>query len=223
MLVLVTIVSVNNGFIGFLLLVVGLSSVLARLQEARRPPIAAAAPAVAPYYNPAPYYNHVVPVALRRHYRQEWDRSDVGTEDSTTATNYGQQHTSTKCNAALKIQNVPPPIMLWVRTPPLLDLFLNMLISINMMAIFPISALFSIMNFRDINIIGIIPVEIIKGIIIMGRILSMMPFCCWPPLLPLLLPPRLRLSTPLPEAYHCSTSPVLSRAQDFKPLGLRSA
>ncbi|KAL1492039.1 hypothetical protein ABEB36_012541 [Hypothenemus hampei] len=37
LLVLVTVVSINNGFIGFLLLVVGLSNVLARLQEARKP------------------------------------------------------------------------------------------------------------------------------------------------------------------------------------------
>ncbi|VEN36850.1 unnamed protein product [Callosobruchus maculatus] len=89
MLVLVTIVSVNNGFIGFLLLVVGLSSVLARLQEARRPPTAAA-PAIAPYYNPAPYYNHVVPVALRRHYRQEWDRSDVEWRSDEVKNNTGR-------------------------------------------------------------------------------------------------------------------------------------
>lgn len=39
LLLIVTIVSVNNGFIGFLLLVVGLSSVLANLQQARRPAI----------------------------------------------------------------------------------------------------------------------------------------------------------------------------------------
>lgn len=51
LLILVTIVAINNGFIGFLLLVVGLSSVLARLQEARRPAI--------PFHiNPA-YIHHV--------------------------------------------------------------------------------------------------------------------------------------------------------------------
>ncbi|KAG5875364.1 hypothetical protein JTB14_020662 [Gonioctena quinquepunctata] len=72
MLVLVTIVSVNNGFIGFLLLVVGLSSVLARLQETRR------APAV-PYS--VPIYQH--------RYAQDWDRKDRGTEEASTKS-YGQ-------------------------------------------------------------------------------------------------------------------------------------
>ncbi|CAG9865358.1 unnamed protein product [Phyllotreta striolata] len=62
MLLLVTVVSVNNGFIGFLLLVVGLSSVLARLQEARKQP------PVAPYLNPLPIYQN--------RYVQDWDRKD---------------------------------------------------------------------------------------------------------------------------------------------------
>ncbi|XP_066246541.1 uncharacterized protein [Euwallacea similis] len=53
LLILVTIASINNGFIGFLLLVVGMSSVLARLQEARRPP------ANLPYIAPSPYFHHV--------------------------------------------------------------------------------------------------------------------------------------------------------------------
>ncbi|XP_066157171.1 uncharacterized protein [Euwallacea fornicatus] len=53
LLILVTIATVNNGFIGFLLLIVGLSNVLARLQEARRPP------ASLPYIAPSPYFHHV--------------------------------------------------------------------------------------------------------------------------------------------------------------------
>ncbi|KAH1021464.1 hypothetical protein HUJ04_010974 [Dendroctonus ponderosae] len=67
LLLLVTIVAINNGFIGFLLLVVGLSSVLARLQEARRP---AAAPYIAPL---SPYYHHA----------HILDRSDSTGEKST--------------------------------------------------------------------------------------------------------------------------------------------
>ncbi|XP_050312130.1 uncharacterized protein LOC126747494 [Anthonomus grandis grandis] len=50
LLVLVAIAAVNNGFIGFMLLVVGLSSVLARFQEAKRP-------AATPYVT-SPYYHH---------------------------------------------------------------------------------------------------------------------------------------------------------------------
>ncbi|XP_060524547.1 uncharacterized protein LOC132700963 [Cylas formicarius] len=54
LLVLVAVVAVNNGFIGFLLLVVGLSSVLARLQESRKPSYP-----TAPYISPLPpYYHH---------------------------------------------------------------------------------------------------------------------------------------------------------------------
>ncbi|KAK9884984.1 hypothetical protein WA026_009215 [Henosepilachna vigintioctopunctata] len=59
LLLIVTVVAVNNGFIGFLLLVVGMSSVLARLQEARRP---AVVPLIQPL--PASYHHH------------GWDRSD---------------------------------------------------------------------------------------------------------------------------------------------------
>ncbi|KAF7269522.1 uncharacterized protein LOC143192029 [Rhynchophorus ferrugineus] len=78
LLVLVTIVAINNGFIGFLLLVVGLSSVLARLQEARKQ--VAAAPVVsAPYVSAAlpAYYPHAHAHPLRA-----WDRSD-STADKT--------------------------------------------------------------------------------------------------------------------------------------------
>ncbi|KAL3279064.1 hypothetical protein HHI36_016578 [Cryptolaemus montrouzieri] len=58
LLLIVTLVAVNNGFIGFLLLVVGMSSVLARLQEARRP-------AVVPYIQ-----------SLPASYHHGWDRTD---------------------------------------------------------------------------------------------------------------------------------------------------
>ncbi|KAJ8956784.1 hypothetical protein NQ314_006659 [Rhamnusium bicolor] len=69
MLVLVTIVSVNNGFIGFLILVVGLSSVLARLQDSSR------RPAVVPYVLPS-YHHHGA-------YHHDWDRNDKGVEGRT--------------------------------------------------------------------------------------------------------------------------------------------
>ena len=59
LLVLVALAAVNNGFIGFLILVVGLSSVLARLQDSGR-----AVPV--PYISPVSPYHH-----------QVWDRSDV--------------------------------------------------------------------------------------------------------------------------------------------------
>ncbi|XP_072400278.1 uncharacterized protein [Diabrotica undecimpunctata] len=77
MLVLVTMVSVNNGFIGFLLLVVGLSSVLARLQEARKPP-------VVPYVNPLPLY--------QAKYIQDWDRKDRGIREKETTQVYGHSY-----------------------------------------------------------------------------------------------------------------------------------
>ncbi|XP_017780905.1 PREDICTED: uncharacterized protein LOC108565798 [Nicrophorus vespilloides] len=71
MLVLVTIVSVNNGVIGFMLLVVGLSSVLARMQEARVPhshPAAIPAPLHITYPSYPSSHHHFL------------DRSDVGVE-----------------------------------------------------------------------------------------------------------------------------------------------
>ncbi|XP_030767602.1 uncharacterized protein LOC115891298 [Sitophilus oryzae] len=73
LLVLVTIVAINNGFIGFLLLVVGLSSVLARLQEARRP-----AAASFPYISALPSYYH------HGHNLHGWDRSDNTPEKTVT-------------------------------------------------------------------------------------------------------------------------------------------
>lgn len=87
MLLLVTIVSVNNGFIGFLLLVVGLSSVLARLQEARKP-------SVVPYVNPPVPYVNPVPIYPTK-YIQDWDRKDKGIEGSATQAYsqiYGSQY-----------------------------------------------------------------------------------------------------------------------------------
>jgi hypothetical protein len=72
LLIVVALAAVNNGFIGFLLLVVGLSSVLARLQDTRR--------AAIPYISPLPpYHQHV------------WDRSDssvVDRSDNTKAAYY---------------------------------------------------------------------------------------------------------------------------------------
>ncbi|KAJ3619734.1 hypothetical protein MTP99_005392 [Tenebrio molitor] len=72
LLIVVALAAVNNGFIGFLLLVVGLSSVLARLQDTRG--------AAIPYVSPLPpYHQHV------------WDRSDssvVDRSDNTKAAYY---------------------------------------------------------------------------------------------------------------------------------------
>ncbi|XP_044262558.1 uncharacterized protein LOC123010013 [Tribolium madens] len=76
LLILVALAAVNNGVIGFMLLVVGLSSVLARLQESRRP---AAVPVS--YISPLPPYHH----------HEVWDRSDVTgsrNEDANKATSY---------------------------------------------------------------------------------------------------------------------------------------
>ncbi|XP_018327890.1 uncharacterized protein LOC108738803 [Agrilus planipennis] len=64
LLVLVTLLAANNGIIGFLLLVVGMSAVLARLQEARRVPFAPAVYAAAPPVAPIPAHVH-------------WDRKDT--------------------------------------------------------------------------------------------------------------------------------------------------
>ncbi|KAJ8961756.1 hypothetical protein NQ318_021357 [Aromia moschata] len=68
MLVLVALASVTNGFIGFLLLVVGLSSVLARLQESSRRP-------AAPYYLPAVHHHAAL--------HHGWDRNDKNVEDKS--------------------------------------------------------------------------------------------------------------------------------------------
>lgn len=56
LLIIVSLVAVNNGIIGFLILVVGLSSVLARLQQAQPAPVHAhAVPLIAP---PPPWAHH---------------------------------------------------------------------------------------------------------------------------------------------------------------------
>ncbi|EFA11735.1 hypothetical protein TcasGA2_TC002384 [Tribolium castaneum] len=74
LLILVALAAVNNGFIGFMLLVVGLSSVLARLQDTRR---AAAVPVS--YISPLPPYHH----------HEVWDRSDVtGNRNDETKASY---------------------------------------------------------------------------------------------------------------------------------------
>ncbi|XP_057658569.1 uncharacterized protein LOC130895350 [Diorhabda carinulata] len=94
MLVLVTIVSVNNGFIGFLLLVVGLSSVLARFQEARRTP-------VVPYVSTLPYYQQTK-------FIQDWDRKnraiDVGEKETAPVfdNSYGQGYVYPQLGAYYK-------------------------------------------------------------------------------------------------------------------------
>lgn len=72
LLLLVTLVAVNNGFIGFLILVVGLSSVLARLQRS-----GPAAPLV--QHVPIPYHAHHVhalPQLSHFHHHPWIDRSD---------------------------------------------------------------------------------------------------------------------------------------------------
>ncbi|GJQ82075.1 hypothetical protein Trydic_g6947 [Trypoxylus dichotomus] len=80
LLLLVTIVAVNNGFIGFLLLIVGMSTVLARLQEARKPALPvplsyAPLPPIAAHYS-----------RLGRHHYNLWDRNDdvTGTPEVRT-------------------------------------------------------------------------------------------------------------------------------------------
>lgn len=77
LLLLVTLVAVNNGFIGFLILVVGLSSLLARLQDARRPAVApvvyAHPPAVAYAHG---HHHHPLALATYAHHHHI-DRSDV--------------------------------------------------------------------------------------------------------------------------------------------------
>lgn len=72
LLLLVTVVAVNNGFIGFMILIVGLSTVLARLQEARTK---------APLTYPLP----IAYSALSHgHHHHGWDRSDDGSATPTT-------------------------------------------------------------------------------------------------------------------------------------------
>ncbi|RZC27638.1 hypothetical protein BDFB_008016 [Asbolus verrucosus] len=75
LLIIVALAAVNNGFIGFLLLVVGLSSVLARLQESRRPALSV------PYISPLPPYHH-----------QVWDRSDSTGNKAVYYNGYGTQN-----------------------------------------------------------------------------------------------------------------------------------
>ncbi|KAJ8979941.1 hypothetical protein NQ317_003683 [Molorchus minor] len=66
MLVVVAIASVTNGVIGFLLLVVGLSNVLARFQE---PPRRTSVP----YYLPSVHHHAAI--------HHGWDRNDKRSED----------------------------------------------------------------------------------------------------------------------------------------------
>lgn len=89
LLILVTIAVVTNGFIGFLLLVVGLSSVLARLQHAEKPHVV-----------PVPYSTgHIGHIGHHAHYsapsyyEPAWKRSDndVVTPTASTADVYGKQ------------------------------------------------------------------------------------------------------------------------------------
>lgn len=82
LLLLVTIVAINNGFIGFLLLIVGMSTVLARLQEVRKPALPvpltyAALPAFNPHYS-----------RLGRHHYNLWDRNDNTAEPEEPKTTY---------------------------------------------------------------------------------------------------------------------------------------
>lgn len=70
MLILVALASVSNGAIGFMLLVVGLSAVLARFQVANT-----SAPAVLPYHTPVVAYHRTL---------HDWDRSDKSQVEATT-------------------------------------------------------------------------------------------------------------------------------------------
>lgn len=78
MLVLVAVASVTNGFIGFMLLVVGLSSVLARLQSGTPPAV--------PYHSPALAFHSPV-VAYQKQYH-DWDRTDKGATDKKSQIYY---------------------------------------------------------------------------------------------------------------------------------------
>lgn len=69
MLILVVIVSASNGVVGFMLLVVGLSAVLARFQAVS--PVSAAIP----YHSPVLAYHRTI---------QDWDRSDKGHVEIST-------------------------------------------------------------------------------------------------------------------------------------------
>lgn len=82
LLLLVTIVAVNNGFIGFMLLVVGLSTVLARLQEARAKPLAPLPIPLAPHY--APHFVH----------SHGWDRKDEDLTSTKTVKSIHQHEPS---------------------------------------------------------------------------------------------------------------------------------
>lgn len=77
LLIVVALAGVTNGFIGFMLLVVGLSSVLARLQDFRKPAVT------------VPY---ISPLAAPLHHHQVWDRSDTSTSEKNnvygTVSNY---------------------------------------------------------------------------------------------------------------------------------------
>lgn len=68
MLILVAIASVSNGLIGFMLLVVGLSAVLARFQSAN-------APLVVPHHSPVIAYHRTL---------HDWDRSDKNAAETAT-------------------------------------------------------------------------------------------------------------------------------------------
>lgn len=82
LLLLVTIVAVNNGFIGFLLLIVGLSTVLARLQEVRK-----SALPVPLSYPPLPAFSTHYS-RLGRHHYNLWDRNDDATEPQEGKSSY---------------------------------------------------------------------------------------------------------------------------------------
>lgn len=81
LLLLVAVVAVNNGFIGFMLLVVGLSTVLARLQEARGKPL--------PAPLPVPFAAHYAPHFAHLHHG--WDRKDDGDVLTTKTSKTVQQ------------------------------------------------------------------------------------------------------------------------------------
>lgn len=78
--------AVNNGFIGFLLLVVGMSTVLARLQDARRPvPVPLSLPAPLPALHALPAIPHYVKYGHQYGHHHFLDRSDDGSVDTQEA------------------------------------------------------------------------------------------------------------------------------------------
>lgn len=83
LLILVALAAVNNGFIGFLILVVGLSSVLSRMQQSQPHAVPLVAPPAWPHPyidrsdNPVPIYRTHESYPKMRYAQAAMDRSDT--------------------------------------------------------------------------------------------------------------------------------------------------